>query len=51
MLSAIPLAIECIEWFIANEPQLEKDARQILTAAKDVLSEIHGLETDLKEKK
>lgn len=43
----IPVVIQVIDWFIANEPSLEKDGLDILAAAKDVLARVHTLRADV----
>lgn len=45
-----PIAIKVIEWFIENEPTLEKDAVTILGKAKDILSKVHDLHSDVTSK-
>lgn len=49
--SVIPLVVQAIDWFLANEPALEADAKDILAKSKDILNKIHGLRADLAKAK
>lgn len=46
-VSLIPVAIKVLDWFIANEPAIEKDAVVILTKAKDILALVHSLHNEV----
>lgn len=47
VFSVLPIVIKAIEWFIANEPAIEKDAVIILSKAKDILLKLHDLRSDV----